>query len=48
MITIIVLVLFAGMQADKYLENDFPGFIVFIAFLRVVLSLYIALVDFVR
>ena len=48
MIAIIMLVLFVGMQADKYLENDFPGFTVFGAFLGVVLSLYIALKDFIR
>ncbi|MDE5423478.1 AtpZ/AtpI family protein [Ancylomarina sp. DW003] len=48
MIAIILLVLFAGMQADKYLENDFPGFTVFCAFLGVILSLYIALKDFLK
>ncbi|RXQ95001.1 AtpZ/AtpI family protein [Ancylomarina salipaludis] len=48
MIAVILLVLFAGMQADKYLENDFPGFTVFGAFLGVILSLYIALKDFFK
>ncbi len=48
MIVIILLVLFAGMQADKYLENDFPGFTVFGAFLGVILSLYISLKDFLK
>jgi len=48
MIAIILLVLFAGMQADKYLENDFPGFTVFGAFLGVILSLYISLKDFLK
>ncbi len=48
MIAIILLVLFAGMQADKYLENDFPGFTVLGAFLGVILSLYIALKDFFK
>jgi len=48
MIAIILLVLFAGMQADKYLENDFPGFTVLGAFLGVILSLYIALKDFLK
>jgi len=36
------------MQADKYLENDFPGFTVLGAFLGVILSLYIALKDFFK
>jgi hypothetical protein len=48
MIAIMLLVLFAGMQADKYLENEFPGFTVFSAFLGVILSLYIVLKDFLK
>ncbi|MUP13788.1 ATPase F0F1 [Ancylomarina euxinus] len=48
MIAIILLVLFAGMQADKYLGNDFPLFTVIGAFLGVILSLYIALKDFLK
>lgn len=48
MIAIILLVLFAGMQADKYFGNEFPGFTVFGAFLGVILSLYIALKDFLK
>jgi len=46
MIAVILLVLFAGLQADKYFGNEFPGFTVFSAFLGVILSLYIALKDF--
>jgi len=48
MIAIILLVLFAGMQADKYFENEFQGFTVLGAFLGVILSLYISLKDFLK
>jgi len=47
MIAIILLVLFAGMQDDKYLGNEFPLFTVLGAFLGVILSLYISLKDFI-
>ncbi len=48
MIAIILLVLFAGMQADKYMGNDFHGFTALGAFLGVILSLYISLKDFFK
>lgn len=48
MIAIILLVLFAGMQADKYLENEFPGFTALGAFMGVILSLYVVLKDLLK
>jgi len=48
MIAIILLVLFAGIQADKYFENEFQVFTVLGAFLGVILSLYISLKDFFK
>lgn len=48
MIAIILLVLFAGMQADKYFENEFQGFTVLGAFMGVILSLYVVLKDVLK
>ncbi|BAX80125.1 AtpZ/AtpI family protein [Labilibaculum antarcticum] len=45
MIAIILLVLYAGMKLDDYLENEFPLFTIIGAFGGVVLSLYFALKD---
>ena len=48
MIAIMLFVLLIGMQADKYLENDFPCFTIFGAFFGVILSLYIVLRGFLK
>ncbi len=48
MIAIILLVLFAGIKLDEFLEREFPIFTITGAFLGVILSLYFALKDLLR
>ena len=48
MIVVILVVLYAGMKLDEYLEKEFPLFTVISAFLGVVLALYFALKDFIK
>ena len=48
MIVIILLVLYAGMKLDEYLEKEFPLFTIIGAFLGVILSLYFALKDLLK
>lgn len=48
MIVIILLVLYAGLKLDEYLQKEFPLFTIIGAFLGVLLSLYFALKDIIR
>ena len=48
MIAIVLIILWGGIELDKYLENDFPIFAILGAIGGVILSIYYTIREFMR